>query len=173
MFRISHTLKTISLPVIILSSLALSGCAFFQPEKQSKLSNEPLYALDSVAIQTSRNIQELTDIKTAQLHKSSSDQQWRSFMFDLQAIPPQLAQKESFNYVGQVQDALKGIAELAKYRFYVVGNPPAQPLMISINAKNQSLMDSLRDVNAQIGEKADITLAPNAKLITLTFNQLG
>jgi defect-in-organelle-trafficking protein DotD len=171
--RMTKTIKKIALPTVVLSALLLTGCASMGGDKQPKLSSEPLYALDTVAIQTSRNIQELTDIKTAQLHKASTDNQWRSFMFNLQSIPEALAQKESFNYVGQVQDAVKGISELAGYRFYVVGNAPAQPIMISINAKDQTLMDSLRDVNAQIGSKADITLAPNAKLITLTFNQVG
>lgn len=154
--------------------IGVSGC-MTSPTKEVKpqFSDEPLYALDSVAIQTSRNIQTLADIKTAQLHKASNDEQWRSFMFNLQAIPPQLAKKESFNFVGQVQDAVKGIAGLADYRFYVVGNPPAQPLMVSVDSKDQSLMDSLRDVNAQIGDKADITLSPDSKIITLTFNQIG
>ena len=76
--RMTKTIKKIALPTVVLSALLLTGCASMGGDKQPKLSSEPLYALDTVAIQTSRNIQELTDIKTAQLHKASTDNQWRS-----------------------------------------------------------------------------------------------
>jgi len=112
-------------------------------------------------------------MKASSLHKTSTDKQWREFMFNLQSIPKDFAKKETFNYVGTVQKAIEGIAGLAKYKVYIVGNAPAQPIMISISAKDQVLMDTLRDVNAQIGDKASISLAPNARLITLTFNQAG
>lgn len=161
--------KVIMLSVVGVSVAMLAGCA----HQTQKFSNSPLFSLDTVAIQTSQNVQELSAMKASSLHKTSTDKQWREFMFNLQSIPKDFAKKETFNYVGTVQKAIEGIAGLANYKVYIVGNAPAQPIMISISAKDQVLMDTLRDVNAQIGDKASISLAPNARLITLTFNQAG
>lgn len=155
------------------ASLGLTGCATQAPLKAPTPSNAPLYALDTVAVETASNIKELSAIQTASLAKESSKEAWRSFMFNLQTIPVAMSKKETFNFVGTAQDAIKGIAELAGYNFHVVGSAPAQPLMVSIKSQDGMLIDALRDVDAQINHKAKIQLSPQANLITLTFMQVG
>jgi hypothetical protein len=155
---------------VVLSMSLLSGCAM--TSVKHKPSNEPLFSLETVSVQTSQNMKELTQMKTSALRKSKTESAWRDFMFNLQSIPPNFSKKETFNFVGTVQKALEGVADLSKYKLYVVGNPPAQPLLVSISANNESLISVLRDINSQIGSKADIQLAPNARLIKLTFNEV-
>jgi hypothetical protein len=163
--------------VAILASFAsialLTGCATQAPLKAPAPSNAPLYALDTVAIETASNIKELSAIEAANLQKDSTQSQWREFMFNLQAVPVELSKKETFNFVGTAQDAVKGVADLAGFNFHVVGSAPAQPLMVSIKSDNQMLIDSLRDINAQINHKASLMISPQAKLITLTFMQVS
>ncbi|WP_440993627.1 DotD/TraH family lipoprotein [Cysteiniphilum litorale] len=154
--------------VLALGMLMLSGCATNQVATPPR-SNEPLYALDTVAVQTSQNIQTLTEIKTAELHKTADGKQWQSFMFNLQSIPVNFEQKTTFHFVGTAQEALKGIADLAGYQASFIGNPPAQPIMVTIDLNNQSLVEGLRDLNAQLNNKAIIQLAPTAKLVTMSF----
>lgn len=154
--------------VLALGMLMLSGCATNQVATPPR-SNEPLYALDTVAVQTSQNIQTLTEIKTAELHKTADDKQWQSFMFNLQSIPVNFEQKATFHFVGTAQEALKGIADLSGYQASFIGNPPAQPIMVTLDLNNQSLVEGLRDLNAQLNNKAIIQLAPTAKLVTMSF----
>ncbi|WP_203249725.1 DotD/TraH family lipoprotein [Cysteiniphilum marinum] len=170
--KTSKTGKTGKISILALFGL-LTGCATQAPLKAPTPSNEPLYALDTVAIQTASNIKELSAIEAANLQKTSTQSQWREFMFNLQAVPVELSKKETFNFVGIAQDAVKGIADLAGFNFHVVGSAPAQPLMVFIKSDNQMLIDSLRDINAQINHKASLMISPQAKLITLTFRQVG
>ena len=171
--RNKSTNKNTFTGLLLGASLVLTGCATQAPVKAPTPSNAPLYALDTVALETASNIKELSAIQTASLAKESSKEAWRSFMFNLQTIPVAMSKKETFNFVGTAQDAIKGIAELAGYNFHVVGSAPAQPLMVSIKSQDGMLIDALRDVDAQINHKAKIQLSPQAKLITLTFMQVG
>jgi hypothetical protein len=166
--------------VVLLTSFAsfasfslLTGCATQAPLRAQEPSNAPLYALDTVAIETASNIKELAAIEAASLQKDSTQSQWREFMFNLQAVPVELSKKETFNFVGTAQDAAKGVADLAGFSFHVVGSAPAQPLMVSIKSDHQRLIDSLRDINAQVNHKASLMISPQAKLITLTFMQVS
>ncbi|MBK2125656.1 DotD/TraH family lipoprotein [Fangia hongkongensis] len=159
--------------LLLITAITLSGCATKAPLKAPSASSAPLYALDTVAIETASNIRELSEIQTAALASESSEQEWRSFMFNLQTVPVALSKKETFNFVGTAEDGVKGIADLAGYSFHVVGSPPAEPLMVSIQSKNQMLIDSLRDINAQINHKANVMISPKSKLVTLTFRQIG
>lgn len=162
------TFKTSAVLALILSAALLTGCATanMQPPKPS---DAPLYTLDTVAVDTSSHIRELSAIKAARLQKEASQEQWRAFMFNLQSVPEALSKRETFTFVGTSADGLKGIADLAGYRFAVIGKSPSQPLMVSLDANNQMLIDSLRDVNAQINGKADVMISPKAKLISLTY----
>ncbi|MDA0910257.1 MAG: DotD/TraH family lipoprotein [Proteobacteria bacterium] len=158
---------------VLATTALLNGCATQAPLKAPTPSNAPLYALDTVAVETASNIKELSAIEAASLQKNSTQSQWREFMFNLQAVPVELSKKETFNFVGTAQDAVKGVADLAGFSFHVVGSAPAQPLMVSIKSDNQMLIDSLRDINAQINHKASLMISPQAKLITLTFMQIS
>ncbi|GGF92422.1 MULTISPECIES: DotD/TraH family lipoprotein [Cysteiniphilum] len=166
--KVKKALCQSTVGVLAFGMFMLSGCAVNQADTPPR-SNEPLYALDTVAVQTSQNIQTLTEIKTTELHKHADDKQWQSFMFNLQSIPVNFEQKTTFHFVGTAQEALKGIADLAGYQASFVGNPPAQPIMVTLDLKNQSLVEGLRDLNAQLNNKAIIQLAPTAKLVTMSF----
>ncbi|WP_203368669.1 DotD/TraH family lipoprotein [Cysteiniphilum marinum] len=155
--------------IVVAFALLTSACAHV--DNKPNPSHDPLYALDMVAVETSKNLNELALIQNAKLKDSSSEEEWRDFMFNLQAVPKALSKRKSFQYVGTVQDSIKGIADLAGFDFYVVGNPPSSPVMVSIKSDNDMLIDTLRDINAQTGSKADISILPDSKLITLTFNQ--
>lgn len=164
----SRHIKQSAITVLMLSVLVLSGCAVNQVDVPPK-SNEPLYALDTVALQTSQNIQTLTEIKTAQLYKTPQGKAWQNFMFNLKAIPVNFEQRATYHWVGKAEEALKGIADLAGYTATFVGNPPAQPIMVSLDLKNQPLIDGLRDLNAQLNNQAHIQIVPTAKLISMSF----
>ena len=144
-----------------------TGCAMKNTAIEK--SNKPLYALDTVAIETNRNVQKLTAIKTAQMQKTNDRAKWQNYLFNLQAIPSNFEQKATFHFVGTAQEAMKGLADLAGYEATFVGNPPAQPILVSLDLKNQPLIQALRDLNAQLNNQASIQVVPNAKLLTLTF----
>ncbi len=172
-FMKRNLLNKTGVVAVLATAALLNGCATQAPVKAPPPSNAPLYALDTVAIETASNIKELSAIEAASLQKDSTQSQWREFMFNLQAVPVELSKKETFNFVGTAQDAVKGVADLAGFSFHVVGSAPAQPLMVSIKSDNQRLIDSLRDINTQVNHKASLMISPQAKLITLTFMQVS
>ena len=157
--------------VVALLLSGITGCASL--EHPPAMSNSPLDNLSAVAVNTSNNIREIAALKTSQLQNDSSSEQWREFMFNLKSIPPKLNKKETFRFVGTVGKATKGIADQAGMTFHAIGHAPSQSILVNLNSDNEMLINSLRDINAQIGSKAKVTISPKANLITLTYSVEG
>lgn len=83
-----------------------------------------------------------------------------------------LAKMAELNWNGPVQPIVSKIASAAHYRFRVLGNKPAVPIMINISTSNQrSLAEILRNVTYQAAGKARINVYPKSRLIELRYNK--
>lgn len=164
--KVSNVTKITCTVTLLLSGI--TGCA--SVEQPPVMSNDPLDNLSTVAVNTSNNIREIASLKASQLQNDSSSEQWREFMFNLKSIPPKLNKKETFRFVGTVGNATKGIADQAGMAFHAIGNAPSQPILVNLNSDNEMLINSLRDINAQIGSKAKVSISPKSNLITLTYS---
>ena len=147
----------------------LSGCAFnSQPPVGS---NKPLYALDAVALQANKNMGTLVGLQTAATQNATSDANWHKVMFNLKAVPPQFDRQETFDFTGSAEQALESIGKLSGYTVSVFGEAPAEPIIVSLHGKNTPLIDTLRDLNAQIGNAADIRVQASNKMLIMNYNK--
>lgn len=75
----------------------------------------------------------------------------------------------SVDWSGPIGELTRRIAEAAHYKIRVLGTEPAIPVLISINLKDYSLGDILRNIDYQAGNKASIHVYPNHKVVELRY----
>lgn len=77
----------------------------------------------------------------------------------------------SLSWNGPVEPVVRRIAKASGYRLRVLGNRPAVPVIINIEARNQILADILRNVRYQAQPNATIRVYPKSRVIELRYKQ--
>jgi defect-in-organelle-trafficking protein DotD len=77
----------------------------------------------------------------------------------------------SIDWAGPVGPIVRQIAQAGRYQLRVLGRPPAVPVLISINEKNMPLGYILRDIDFQCGNKANIVVFPQRRVIELRYGR--
>lgn len=82
-----------------------------------------------------------------------------------------LSRRGSLNWNGPVQSAVARVASAAGYKLRVLGRKPSIPVIINVNASNQTLGTILRNITFQAEPGATIVAYPSARVIELRYNQ--
>jgi defect-in-organelle-trafficking protein DotD len=77
----------------------------------------------------------------------------------------------SVDWTGPIGPFVQSLADASGYRVRILGNPPAIPVIVSLNEKNKSLAEMLRDADFQAGDKAQIIVYPANQVIELRYNK--
>jgi defect-in-organelle-trafficking protein DotD len=85
------------------------------------------------------------------------------------SAPPELRRSITVNWIGPVEPIAKQLADRASYQFNITGNKPETPVIVSLNVRNQPVIESLRDVGLQLGTRAELKVDPNLKVIELSY----
>lgn len=75
----------------------------------------------------------------------------------------------SVDWSGPVGPIVQQIASASQYHLRVLGNPPAIPVLVSVNEKNTPLGYILRDIDFQCRSKANIVVYPERRVIELRY----
>ena len=151
--------------LIVACVVLLSGCSHDQ--KIAVISNDSgarnaETKLADAAVSVSESLQQLAEIERA-THPQAQ----------LPSPPAPgaigMAQISSIEWNGPVGPLVEKIAAASHYKIRILGTSPAIPVLISISAKDTPLADILRDVGFQCGEKANIVVYPEKKVIELRY----
>ena len=85
------------------------------------------------------------------------------------SAPPELRRSVTVNWVGPVQPLLQQLADRAGYEFQLAGNAPSSAIILSINVRNQPVIETLRDAGLQLGQRAKLRVDAQLKLIELVY----
>lgn len=123
-------------------------------------------------------------IKLAEAASSVSDSMLKMAKIEKEITPPTadnvqtipnahpLQARASVDWSGPVAEITERIAKAAHYRFRVLGQPPAVPILISLDVNNRSLAEILRDIDYQAGKKASIHVYPNSQVVELRYAKI-
>ena len=78
----------------------------------------------------------------------------------------------SIDWSGPIEELTGKIATAAHYRLRVLGQAPAIPVLISVDLKDSSLGDILRNIDYQAGNKASIHVYPKHQVVELRYANL-
>lgn len=150
---------------IIVSMLLLAGCT-----SQTILKKPPTNApaddagikLAEAAGSVSSSLLELARIEKATKPMANEKKLINVTSYNLEA-------RASVDWSGPVEELINRLAKASFYKLRVLGTPPAIPVLVSVTSYDKTLATILRNIDYQIGSKADLRVYPRRKLIELRY----
>lgn len=168
-------LKTVQnrfLPVMALvSSLLLSGCvvAAGKPKVASFPGKTPYSgAPDTVTLR----LADAADRAAAALEGLSLVEQARTPALESPAVvdaPPELRNPITVSWTGGLEPLISRLAARAEYGFETLGVAPEAPIIVDVKADARPLIDVLRDLGLQAGNRADVAIDPSRRVIEVRY----
>lgn len=140
----------------------LTACVQYKADQQ--LVAEP----DPVALRLASAV----DRASAALQTLASVEQARNPNVSIQTAPnaPQeLRRTVSVDWVGPIEPLTRSLADRAGYQMQINGDKPPVPVVVSVQAREKSVVEVLRDLGLQAGRRADIVVDPERRVVELNY----
>lgn len=120
-------------------------------------------------------------IKLAEAANSVSDSMMQMARIEKVITPPSkdntmtipnaynLQTRASVDWSGPIAELTQRIASAAHFHLRILGQAPSVPILISLDQKDQSLAEILRNIDYQAGKKAYIHVYPNSQVVELRY----
>lgn len=83
--------------------------------------------------------------------------------------PQELRRAISVTWVGPVEPIVKKLAERAGYTFVTIGNAPNVPLVVNLDVENTPVIDVMRDVGLQMGQRANLRVNAELRIVEIQY----
>jgi len=150
---------------MVLCLLTISACAY-QPQRVSK--PQLVAEADTVSLM----LADAAGKAAKSLETLASIEQYRTPQGGVSTIPNapvELRRGITVQWVGPVMPLAKALADKTGYQFMALGDVPPTDVIVSIDANNQQIIDVLRDIGLQMGQRADLKVDGNRKVIELQY----
>jgi defect-in-organelle-trafficking protein DotD len=140
----------------------MAGCTQYKVDQQ--LVAEP----DPVALRLASAV----DKASAALQTLASVEQARNPAAAVQippSAPQELRRTVSVDWVGPIEPMAHSLADRAGYQLQVNGDRPPVPVVVSIMAREKSVIEVLRDIGLQAGQRANIVVDPDRRIVELDY----
>ncbi len=144
------------------SALLLVACAQGQPQPQ--LVAEPDQVTLRLAQAADRAANALDSLASVEQTRTPSELPPLT-----QDAPPELRRSMTFDWYGPVEPLVKTLADRASYRLLITGNPPESGIIVTLKARNQPVIEALRDVGLQMGTRAQLNVDATQKTVELSY----
>lgn len=165
--------KKLKWGIIAVSILGMGGCASTSQVPSPTLA-EPDYdsieVLKDVSIEARHELRLLAKMQEASAMKSMSREQHEQRTFQSIHVPRGFDIRQDFYHEGgYAVDAAEAMALLAGYDFKVLNESGSQKINVNIKIKNQPLNEALKELGAQTGDLAEISVDEAANLIEFRY----
>jgi defect-in-organelle-trafficking protein DotD len=89
-----------------------------------------------------------------------------------EGAPAELRRSITVNWIGPVEPLVKQLADRASYTLNVTGNKPETAIVVTIDVRNQPVIETLRDVGLQLGGRAELKVDANLKIVELSYGNV-
>lgn len=105
------------------------------------------------------------------MHKMAQVEAFRTPMpaQNLEPNTPELQQVTSITWNGPIDQITRTLAEMAGYKFRIVGKAPPLPFVVVIDAHQQPIGRILQDIGSQAGRRADVIVDSNLHTLDLRY----
>ena len=153
-----------------LALVCLSLVAACTPGKPYKYKNPQVVAdPDKVSAQ----LAQAADKASQALQTLAAIEQTRSPEVTMQPadnVPVELRRGITLDWVGPVEDVAKIVANRASYAFVTIGEQTPNQMVVTINVENKPIIDVLRSIGLQMGNRADIVVDATSRTVELRYN---
>lgn len=156
----SRSLFTTS--TLLLAGLALSGC---MSPVVTPVAAEPDLVGTRIAQATEKASEALNTIAGIEQQRTpikATDE-------DYSAASPALTQPITVRWSGPIEQMAQTLAARAGLGFKVIGTRPSSPVTINVDVYQSPLMDVLRDIGLQAGNRADLTVNSRSNVVEIRY----
>jgi len=147
----------------LLAVLALAACT-----PTSKVDQQLVASPDPVSLRLAAAV----DKASAALQTLAAVEQARNPAVEVQSVPyaPQeLRRTVSVDWYGPIEPITRRMADRAGYSFTVIGDVPPAPVVVTLQVKQKSVVEVLRDIGLQAGQRANIAVDPEQRVVELHY----
>lgn len=156
-----------SIIIIVMALLLLScrsGKVFMKPPLNAP-SNDATIKLAQAAAAISDSMLEMQKVEKIILPPNKDNILTIPSAYNLQT-------RASVDWSGPIREITLRVTQAAHFRLRVLGTEPSVPILVSINAKDMSLAEILRDIDYQAAKKASIHVYPKHQVVELRYAKL-
>lgn len=153
-------IATLFIIAALLASCKSTG--MFKKSPVNNPSDDATIKLAEAAVSVSDSMHEMARIEKVITPPNKDNTLTIPNTYNLQA-------RASVDWSGPIEELTDRIAKAAHYRVRVLGKTPSIPILISLNIKDQSLAEILRDIDYQASQKAFIHVYPNSQVVELRY----
>lgn len=164
--------RAVFLPIRLVSllSVALLGLSACETSAPVKVKDPQLVAQPD---KVSMMLAQAADRASTALEDLAAVEQKRTPAASVAAIsdaPIELRRAVTINWVGPVDQITKMLADRAGYQFVKLGAEPATPVVVSVAATNEPVIEILRSVGLQLGARANVHVNSANKIVELSYS---
>ena len=151
--------------IILLANALLAGCAsgvIYKKPPTNAPSDDASIKLAEAANSVSDSMIDMARIEKTITPPNKDNTLTIPNAYNLQA-------RASVDWSGPIAEVTGRVAKAAHFRLRILGQAPAVPILISLDAKDQSLAEILRNIDYQAGKKAYIHVYPNSEVVELRY----
>jgi defect-in-organelle-trafficking protein DotD len=150
---------------ILLAASVLIGCTTYKKSPVNNPSDDASIKLAEAADSVSDSMQQMARVTKVIRPATKNNALTIPNAYNLQA-------KASVDWSGPIAELTERVGKAANYNIRVLGKAPAVPILISLDVKDESLADILRNIDYQAGKKANIYVYPNRQVIELRYAKI-
>lgn len=87
--------------------------------------------------------------------------------------PTELRRSVTLTWNGPIEPVAKMLADRASYTFNTAGNAPPTQIMINIDVRAEPVINVLRSIGLQMGERGNLRVDPNQRVIEISYAPTG
>ena len=148
--------------LIVSAALLLGACAINPPKPQ--LVAEPDNVTLRLAQAADRAANALDQLAAIEQNRTPTDLPPLA-----SSAPPELRRSVTVNWSGPVEPLAKQLADRASYTLQISGNAPETAIIASVNVRNEPVIEVLRDIGLQLGDRAELKVDANLKTVELSY----
>jgi len=156
-----HWSKTAFLLANLLVLALLSGCAGQQAPEMGTVTPDDRFVLSEIhrsAGSIDRHIRALERASLRNIH--------------VRNLPPPTgaaAVRMTLDYDGPMEEAVRAVARMCRYRVSVAGRPPVVPEIVSVHMRRKTVQAVLDDIGLQTGSRVGLSLDPSRRRIAIRY----
>ncbi len=163
--KIINTMKHILYTPLFL--IALTSCAYV-PNAQPQMVAEPDTVdlmLADAADRSSRALETLSAMERTQIPTDTT-----AIVPD---APAELQRAVTFNWTGPVEPLVEELARKSGYTYGTIGSEPNTPILMTMSATNEPLINVFRNIGVQMGARGDLKVDAAARMIEIEYTDFA
>jgi len=88
---------------------------------------------------------------------------------DYSSAPPSLMQPITIRWSGPIEQITRTLADRAGMQFKTIGRQPSVPVTVVVDVYQKPLIEVLRNIGLQAGQRADVSVDGQANAIEIRF----